>query len=142
MPSSDVAGAWPWSADGLEPPAGEAAIAAAEAALGQPLPEGLRGFYRISDGFNGWLVPGVAASYLRLNPLAELVSWTSDYAVAARHGLWLIGDQGGDTAFGFAPRRHPPVYVQLPFVCSTAAEIETLAGDFAGFLRRVAGGPP
>jgi hypothetical protein len=139
MPSS-AAALWPWSVDGLEPPASEAAIAAAEAALGQPLPDDLRGFYRVSDGFDGWLVPGEPASYVRFNPLAQLVAYTEDYDVAAAHGLWLIGDQGGDTAFGFGPRRGRARYVRVPFVCSREADILPLADDLRGLLRLVARG--
>jgi hypothetical protein len=133
--------AWPYATDDLAPPAAEAAIAAAEVAIGLRFPDDLRAFYRFSDGFEGWLDPDAPGSYVRILPVAEAASRSTGYESAVRLGpMILFGDDAGAFGYGWDPRSAPRPYVTLPLAAPARAEITQLAADFAGFLAVMAAG--
>ncbi len=76
-------------------------------------------------------------SYIRLWPLQELKEANEDYAVHKfAPGLFLIGSDGGDTAYGI--RIEDAVFVEVPFIGMADEEARVLSGSFAGFLRVIA----
>lgn len=119
------------------PGAGEAEIAALEAALGVLLPDDLRAFYRETNGCYGDV--GEAGAELRLYGLDEIRAATMGYESAAAFGLVYIGDSGGD--WGYALRRSGAElrYALCPFGAGREDDIEPMGGDFDEFLNAVAG---
>jgi cell wall assembly regulator SMI1 len=130
--------AWPYGHDGTSPPAEAHEIDSLERALAVSLPADLRAFYRFSDGFNG--VFDGRGNYARIHPLAEVLSSTTGYDVAAQLGLTLIGDNGGGYAFGLDHAVDPPRYVGLSLLAADRSEMKELGGNFAEFLALLAAG--
>jgi len=129
---------WPYSADGLNPPAEDDEIDALQRALGVSLPADLRAFYTFSDGFNGEF--DRRGNYARIHPLAEVLSCTTGYDVAGQLGLLLIGDNGGEYAFALDQRAKPPRYVGLPLHAADRSELKELGANFSELLAALAAG--
>jgi cell wall assembly regulator SMI1 len=129
---------WPYSRDGLNPPAENHEIDALEQALHISLPPDLRAFYKFSNGFNGEL--DRRKNYARIHPLAEVLSSTTGYDVAAELRLTLIGDNGGGYAFALDHAVDPPRYVGLSLLAADKSELTALGENFAEFLGKLAAG--
>lgn len=102
------------SADLLRPPAGEADIAAAEAAMGVELPAVLAAWYRVHDGFGEGHGSGILPSGMTMLPLADLVD---EYRIRTRDwereaGILPFARTAGDTWSGWYAdaRRGEPSY--------------------------------
>jgi cell wall assembly regulator SMI1 len=129
---------WPYSRDGINPPAEDHEIDALEQALGVSLPADLRAFYKFSNGFNGEL--DRRRNYARIHPLAEVLSCTTGYDVAAELGLTLIGDNGGGYVFALDHAVEPPRYVGLSLLAADRSELNELGENFSEFLAKLAAG--
>ena len=129
---------WPYTADGTNPPAEKHEIDALEHALGVSLPADLRAFYRFSNGFNGAF--DCRGNYARIHPLAEILSSTTGYDVAAEFRLTLIGDNGGGYVFALDHAAEPPRYVGLSLLASDRSELTALGENFSEFLTNLAAG--
>ena len=129
---------WPYSRDGTNPPAEDHEIDALEQALGVSLPADLRAFYRFSNGFNGEF--DRRGNYARIHLLAEVLSSTTGYDVAAEFRLTLIGDNGGGYAFALDHAVDPPRYVGLSLLAADRSELNELGKSFSEFLASLAAG--
>ena len=129
---------WPYSTDGTNPPAENHEIDALERALGVSLPADLRAFYKFSNGFNGEL--DRRGNYARIHPLAEVLSSTTGYDVAAEFRLTLIGDNGGGYVFALDYAVEPPRYVGLSLLAADKSELNALGENFSEFLASLAAG--
>lgn len=130
---------WPYSRSGLAAPATAQQIVAAETALGREFPDDVRAFYAMSDGFNGCLVPGNDATYLRLHVLDEMIAATSGYDIAKSIGpLILIGDNGGDWFYALDYAGRPTTFVGGSFLARARSELEVMGRSLNDFLARIA----
>lgn len=129
---------WPYTTDGTNPPAENHEIDALEHALGVSLPPDLRAFYQFSNGFNGEF--DHRRNYARIHPLAEVLSATTGYDMAAEFRLTLIGDNGGGYVFALDHAAEPPRYVGLSLLAAARHELNELGENFAEFLAKLAAG--
>ena len=129
---------WPYRRDGTSPPAEDHEIDSLQHELGVSLPADMRAFYRFSNGFNGEF--DRRGNYARIHSLAEALSSTTGYDVAAQLGLTLIGDNGGGYAFALDHAVDPPRYVGLSLLAADRSELKELGGNFQEFLASLAAG--
>lgn len=130
---------WRYASDGTNPPAERSAIDALQDRLGVDLPEDLRAFFRISNGFNGVL--DRRGNYARLFSVQEVLSATTGYDVVSGLGqLVLIGDNGGEYFFALDYSISPPTYVGLPLFAESRDEFTLLGRNFAAFVGSLAAG--
>jgi hypothetical protein len=119
---------------GRNAPAVESSIEGLQAKLGFRLPPDYVEFLRGTNGGEGF----VGNSYLVLWRAEELLEKNSAYHVAEfAPGLFLIGSDGADEAFGFDTRSEVTPIVRVPFIGMDARECRLLASDFGAFLRRL-----
>lgn len=109
----------PASAALLRPPASEADVAAAEAAMGVELPATLAAWYRIHDGMDEGHGGGILPSDMTMLSLDELVN---DYQLHTRHwegeaGIMPFARELGDVWSGWYvdARRSVPSYGKLGY---------------------------
>ncbi|WP_298717641.1 SMI1/KNR4 family protein [Chitinophaga sp.] len=75
--------------------------------------------------------------YIRLWMLQELMEANQDYAVQEfAPGLFLIGSDGGDAAYGL--RKDDLAFIEVPFIGMSIHEVKVLGYDFAEFLQAIA----
>ena len=129
---------WPYSDDGVNPPAEDHEIDALRRALGVSLPADMCAFYKFSNGFNGAF--DRRGNYARIHPLTEILSSTTGYDVAGQLGLTLIGDNGGGYAFALDHAFEPPRYVGLSLLAADRSELKDLGANFSEFLASLAAG--
>jgi cell wall assembly regulator SMI1 len=129
---------WPYTTDGTNPPADPHEIDALEQALNISLPTDLRAFYKFSNGFNGEL--DHRKNYARIHPLAEILSATTGYDVAAEFRLTLIGDNGGNYVFALDHTTDQPRYIALSLLAAARDELTELGKNFSEFLASLAAG--
>ena len=112
----------------------EAALAAAEVALGVALPADYRAFLLQSNGYDGPVGGGADVAFW---PIDVVVSSTTGYDGAEELGLVLIGSNGGPTAYGFD---HGGLFVSVPFMPMVAREVRVIGVTWAEFLQALAAG--
>ncbi len=75
--------------------------------------------------------------YMRLWMLQELIEANEDYAVQEfAPGLFLIGSDGGDNAYGV--RREDVAFIEVPFIGMSNEEAKVLGSNFTEFLQVIA----
>lgn len=112
------------------PPAAEAALAAAEVALGA-LPSSYRAFLEWSDGYSG----AVGEQFAAFWPIADVVA--GGYDVGPAFDLVLIGSNGGPTAFAY---RRTGEFVSVPMDAGSTDQIRVLGATFPDLLTAIADG--
>lgn len=109
-------------------------IEACEASLSIILPEEYKAFLRISNGFND----EVGQGYLVLWSVAELAKANGYELFEFQTGRFLIGSNGGPTAYGTIGEN----YISIPFVFAGAwsDEIRVLGQTFDEFIEAIEAG--
>lgn len=122
---------------GANGPATEAGVAAAEAALGAPLPGHYRDFLRRADGGEGPLGSG----YLALWTVAELSELNRSYSVDELvPGLLLVGSDGGNTGYALDLRADAAPVVSVPFVPMDHRLVEPIGDTIVDLLTAIESG--
>lgn len=120
---------------GIQPPgATPAAIEACQAALGATFPADYAAFLTESNGFND----EVGKGYLVLWSVEELAAADGYEVLEFREDRFLIGSNGGPTAYGFIDGS----YVSIPFVFAGPwqDEVQVMGKTFQEFIEAVAEG--
>jgi hypothetical protein len=95
------------------------------------LPADYLGFMKVYNGGEGTI--GWNGKYARFWPLEQLLEANDDYLVKElTTDLFLIGSDGGNTAFGI--RLSDNVLIEVPFIGMADDEAVARSKNFAGFL--------
>jgi hypothetical protein len=110
----------------LRPPAGPGDLAAAERALGAPIPPSLAGLLRVSDGLRTDTVTSYAAE--------ELAERNQTFEVAEYlPGRVLIGDNGGGVGFLIAASAGDPAVVPVGLGSLLESDLEVVAESLSAW---------
>lgn len=116
------------------PGASLADIETCEARLKIKLPDDYKAFLRVSNGFND----EVGKGYLVLWDVTELAQADGYEVFEFRAGRFLIGSNGGPTAYGIMGE----TYISIPFVFAGpwADEVRVLGRTFDEFIAAIEAG--
>jgi hypothetical protein len=96
-----------------------------------PLPSDYLAIFKITNGVKGI----ISGWYIDLWKIDELKELNNAYAVQEFiPGIFLIGSNGGGTAYGLDYRNNPPSYVEVPFIGMSFDEIQECGNSFLEFL--------
>src|SRR5579863_3299395 len=115
-------------------PVSDTSLAKLHTQLGTTLPPSYEDFFRFSNGIEGFINKDF---YLALWPVEKLVTNNQGYSVDEfAPGLFLIGSDGGDEAYGLDLRPGSATYgyfVNVPFIGMDWQESRLLGATFTDF---------
>lgn len=115
----------------LNKPADPNVVRKVEDQLGFQFPEEYVKFLLHSNGGEG----PIGDNYLQLWGVEELIEDNEAYSVEEfAPGLWIIGSDGGDTAYCLDTRSKEMPFVSMPFIGMDLDEVESCGSTFKEFL--------